>query len=163
MCFIKNPAELIVTTSPDCSCTECVFKFTLSKLLLQDKVASLLWYTWNWRHFRRGEAVFVCRIKGGRDLCVKLGLNTPGEEGRTAAKSTAGVWCGFLTDARMYPRVSTNAGRGCVWVTLIQNVTGGMFQVFQRSILTPYQKAEQTQYTSELPLSTSVYQSLPGC
>lgn len=30
------------------------------------------------------------RIKGGRDLCVKLGLNTPGEEvGR--AEATAGL------------------------------------------------------------------------
>lgn len=33
----------------------------------------------------------MSRIKGGRDLCVKLGLNTPGEEVDRFPKSTTAV------------------------------------------------------------------------
>lgn len=59
-----------------------------SKVMLKLRYASRswwiqqlwLWYTCNWRQFGRARLFLWTIIKGGRDLCVKSGLDTPGEE-----------------------------------------------------------------------------------
>lgn len=70
-----------------------------------------------------GEAVFVYRTRGGRDLCVKPGPITPGEEGWQQSLQWC-VWAGrCLIRGKLYLCVSSSHRRLrrssvlCAWVT----------------------------------------------
>lgn len=106
-------------------------------------------------------------MKGGSDLCVKLGLNTPGEEvGHSKVHNWSMIWIMCDREGRLYlcvhVRVQLHASVQFICVFLYVHESSYLkcnrrMSEFKRSILTPHQKAEHTHYTLELPLSTSMY------